>query len=175
MSRTKDLQKILGDPELRVKNIKPTGDCFYEAISVAFKSIGVDVRDSAGVTAETDDSESMALRRTAAMAVSEEVFQNFQMFHEAGLPDFSFMRRCKSVEDLRHRLLVSGAETSAGVCVWANEFEMGVICDALDMVCLIIDFQARDTQSRFVSVGKKENGKEVYKGESKADNDQSKQ
>ena len=115
MSRTKDLQKILGDPELRVKNIKPTGDCFYEAISVAFKSIGVDVRDSAGVTAETDDSESMALRRTAAMAVSEEVFQNFQMFHEAGLPDFSFMRRCKSVEDLRHRLLVSGAETSAGV------------------------------------------------------------
>ena len=62
-----------------------------------------------------------------------------------------------------------------GVCVWANEFEMGVICDALDMVCLIIDFQARDTQSRFVSVGKKENGKEIYKGESKADNDQSKQ
>ena len=44
--------------------------------------------------------------------------------------------------------------------MWANEFEMGVICDALDMVCLIIDFQARDTQSRFVSVGKKENGKE---------------
>ena len=111
----KRLAKILGDPELRVKNIKPTGDCFYEAISDAFKSVGVDVRDSADVTAETDDSESMALRRTAAMAVSEEVFQNFQMFHEAGLADFSFMRRCKSVEDLRHRLLVSGAETSAGV------------------------------------------------------------
>ena len=73
------------------------------------------MRDSANITAASGDSESMALRRTAAMAVSDEIFQNFKMFHEAGLPDFNFMRRCKSAEDLKQRLLVSGKETSAGM------------------------------------------------------------
>ena len=157
MSRTKDVQKILGDPELRVKNIKPQGDCFYDAISDAFSSVGNDVRDSAQITAQPGDSESMALRRTAAMAVSDETFQTFIMFHEAGLPDFTFMKRCKTSEDLKNRLLVSGKETSAGMCIWANEFEMGVICSALNIVCLIIDFQARDSNNRFVSVGKNDN------------------
>ena len=157
MSRSKDVQRILGDPELRVKNIKPQGDCFYDAISDAFSSVDIDVRDSAKITAEPGDSESMALRRTAAMAVSDETFQTFKMFLEAGLPDFNFMKRCKRSEDLKNRLLVSGKETSAGMCIWANEFEMEVICSALNIVCLVIDFQARDSNNRFVSVGKNDN------------------
>ena len=103
-----------------MKNIKPQGDCFYDAISSAFSSVDIDVRDSAKITAEPGDSESMALRRTAAMAVSDETFQTFKMFHEAGLPDFNFMKRCKTSEDLKNRLLVSGKETSAGTCIWAN-------------------------------------------------------
>ena len=52
--------------------------------------------------------------RTVAEAVTEEVLANFKMFHEAGLSDFSFMRRIRSLEDLRSRLLVSGKETGAG-------------------------------------------------------------
>ncbi len=35
-------------------------------------------------------------RRTVAAAVTEEVFQQFRMYHEAGLPDFAFMRRVRS-------------------------------------------------------------------------------
>ncbi len=35
-------------------------------------------------------------RRTVAEAVTEEVFQQFRMYHEAGLPDFAFMRRVRS-------------------------------------------------------------------------------
>ena len=98
-----------------MKNIKPQGDCFYDAISDAFSSVDVDVRDCANIIAEPGDSKPMALRRTAAMAVSDEIFQNFKMFFEAGLPDFNFMRRCKTAEDLKQRLLVSGQETSAGL------------------------------------------------------------
>ena len=98
-----------------MKSIKPQGDCFYDAISTAFSSVDIDVRDHANIIVEPGDSESMALRRTAAMAVSDEIFQNFKMFLEAGLPDFNFMRRCKTVEDLKQRLLVSGKETSAGM------------------------------------------------------------
>ena len=119
---------MLGDPELRVKNIKPQGDCFYDAISDAFSSVDIDVRDSAKVTAEPGDSDSMALRRTAAMAVNDETFQTFKMFHEAGLPDFNFMKRCKTSEDLKNRLLVSGKETSAGrpsYCTWRLEMMSG--------------------------------------------------
>ena len=39
------------------------------------------------VRSEPDDSAAMALRRTAAMAVNQEAFNNFAMFHEAGLEE----------------------------------------------------------------------------------------
>ena len=52
--------------------------------------------------------------RTAAMAVDEDVFTNFSMFHLAGLKDFSFMKRCRNVGDLRQRLLVTGEGAGAG-------------------------------------------------------------
>ena len=48
------------------------------------------------------------------MAVDEEVFQNFSMYHLAGLKDFSFMKKCQNVGDLRERLLVTGSGAGAG-------------------------------------------------------------
>ena len=105
-SRDSSIQKMLGDPEMRVKLINPSGDCFYEvftssdtlngnikvtryfqAIAAAFSIAGSDVRDIETVRSEPDDSAAMALRRTAAMAVNEEAFNNFAMFHEAGLEE----------------------------------------------------------------------------------------
>jgi hypothetical protein len=32
-------------------------------------------------------------RRTCAEAVDEEIFEQFAMFHQAGLPDFAFMNK----------------------------------------------------------------------------------
>ena len=55
--------------------------------------------------------------RTAASAVNEEVFESFSMFHLAGLKDFSFMKKCQNVGDLRARLLVTGVGAGAGQ-VW---------------------------------------------------------
>jgi len=147
------VQLVLQDPEARVKAIKPSGDCFYEAIAAAFTTIKEDVRDYEDVCVEDDDSQAMALRRTAAMAVNEEVFQSFSMFHLAGLKDFSFMKKCQNVGDLRQRLLVTGVGAGAGQCLWANEFEIGAVSAALRIVCLIIDNQAKETGNRFVRVG----------------------
>ena len=159
MSRACSVQIVLQDPEARVKFMKSSGDCFYEAIAAAFSSIKEDVRDYEDVYVEDDDSQAMALRRTAAMAVDEDVFTNFSMFHLAGLKDFSFMKRCRNVGDLRQRLLVTGEGAGAGQvnfstvyvqpfnlcvqCLWANEFEIGAVCAALRIVCLIIDNQAK--------------------------------
>lgn len=153
MSRSCSVQLVLQDPEARVKSIKPSGDCFYEAVAAAFSSVKEDVRDYEDVFVEDDDDQAMALRRTAAMAVNEEVFQNFSMYHVAGLKDFSFMKKCENVSDLRDRLLVSGSGAGAGQCLWANEFEINAVCAALRIVCLIIDHQAKETGNRFVRVG----------------------
>jgi len=71
----------------------------------------------------------------------------------AGLPDFSFMRRIRTISDLKERMLVSGAGAGAGQCIWANEFEIRVVCSALNIICLILDMQARDEHSRYVTVG----------------------
>merc|ERR1712106_416530 len=62
-----------------------------------------------------------------------------------GLKDFSFMKKCSNVVDLRQRLLVTGVGAGAGQCLWANEFEKGAVCAALRIVCLIIDNQAKET------------------------------
>ena len=156
MSRSTSIQQALGDTELRVRAIKPNGDCFYEAISAAFTMMTEDVRQCPKIVVEEGDSQAMALRRTAAVSVDEETLSKFSMCHLAGLSDFHFMKRIRTVEDLRQRLLVSGVGAGAGHCLWANEYEMGVVSSALGLVCLIIDQQARLETSRYVKLGQEE-------------------
>ena len=91
MSRSGSIQQALGDTEIRVRAIKPNGDCFYEAISAAFTMMTEDVRQCKNIVVEEGDSQAMALRRTAAASVDEEVFNQFSMCHLAGLSDFHFM------------------------------------------------------------------------------------
>ena len=153
MSRSGSIQQALGDTEIRVRAIKPNGDCFYEAISAAFAMMTEDVRQCKKIVVEEGDSQAMALRRTAAASVDEEVFNKFSMCHLAGLADFHFMKRIRTVEDLRQRLLVSGQGAGAGHCLWANEYEMGVVSSALGVVWLILDQQARQESSRYVKLG----------------------
>ena len=115
-----------------------------------------DVRQCQEIVVEEGDSQAMALRRTAAASVDEEVFNKFSMCHLAGLSDFHFMKRIRTVEDLRQRLLVSGQGAGAGHCLWANEYEMGVVSSALGVVWLILDQQARQESSRYVKLGEGE-------------------
>ena len=179
MSRSGSVAALLGDPELRVQAVAPSGDCFYEAIGLALASVGEGVGQ-----VEEGETATVALRRfvmrvtqlgtafhitllrMVADAVDQEVFDNFTAFHLAGdcllkrvqvflfflgLADFSFMKRIRSVNDLKDRLLVekfryikkyifdiskkyfdiqvSGkGGAGAGHCMWANEWEIGVVC-----------------------------------------------
>ena len=69
----------------------------------------------------------MYIVKNFAAEFSTKVLNKFSMCHLAGLSDFHFMKRIRTVEDLRQRLLVSGQGAGAGHCLWANEYEMGVV------------------------------------------------
>merc|ERR550517_622599 len=85
----------------------------------------------------------------------------FSYFFVLGLADFSFMKRIRSVNDLKDRLLVSGkGGAGAGHCMWANEWEIGVVCRKLGLTCLVLDQQAKDPDHRFVKVGEPDDGRE---------------
>ena len=60
MSRSGSIAALLGDPELRVQAVAPSGDCFYEAIGIALASVGEGVGEEGGETATA------ALRRLVA-------------------------------------------------------------------------------------------------------------
>lgn len=51
MSRSGSVAALLGDPELRVQAVAPSGDCFYEAIGLALASVGEGVGQVEGETA----------------------------------------------------------------------------------------------------------------------------
>ena len=48
MSRSGSIAALLGDPELRVQAVAPSGDCFYEAIGIALASVGEGVGEEGG-------------------------------------------------------------------------------------------------------------------------------
>ena len=114
---------------------------------------GDDVRNYDNVATEGDEEGALALRRTAAMAVTEEIFQNFQLYNMAKLPDFDFMTSVGSVEDLQQLILVSGMKVGPNKCLWANEFEIQAVCEALDICCLILDMDTEDSSSMYIKVG----------------------
>ena len=114
---------------------------------------GDDVRNYDNVTTEDDEEGVLALRRTAAMAVTDEIFKNFQLYNKAELYDFNFMANVDSVEDLQHLIMVSGMKVGSRKCLWANEFEIQAVCEALDICCLILDVDTKDPTSKYVKVG----------------------
>ena len=136
-----------------LKDIPKNGDCFYQAVVEAFLMDGDDVRNYDNVATEGDEEGALALRRTAAMAVTEEIFQNFQLYNKAKLHDFNFMTSVDSVEDLQQLILVSGMKVGPNKCLWANEFEIQAVCEALDICCLILDMDTKDSSSKYIKVG----------------------
>ena len=125
MSRGGSCKQVLNEPSAAVISVKPSGDCFYECISLAMLSGGIDVRGFEEVKCAEDDDGPQALRRTAAEAVDAKMYAQFAMYHQAGLPDFKFMRQLENEHDLKAAILVSGKKKGCGQCLWANEFEIG--------------------------------------------------
>ena len=96
MSRSGSVAALLGDPELRVQAVAPSGDCFYEAIGLALASVGEGVGQVEGETAtaalrrfltrvtQLGTAFHITLLRMVVDAVDQEVFDNFTAFHLAG-------------------------------------------------------------------------------------------
>jgi len=154
MSRKGSLNKIFeSESDFSIQHIKASGDCLYDCIIEAFRSVDRNVLESPLLQHESDDGPILALRRTVSQAVTQDIFETFKQFHEAGLPDFGFMRRCREKNSLQDLLLVCGkGGAGAGQCIWANEFEIGVLAERLNLAFLILDMQARELSSRFISV-----------------------
>ena len=60
--------------------IPSDGDCFYRAVVEAFLMNEEDVRNYKTVTKEEGDDGTVALRRTAAKAVTQEIFNSFKSY-----------------------------------------------------------------------------------------------
>ena len=157
MNKIKKLKIIMSDScrvESCLKVIPSNGDCFYQAVVEAFKMNGDDVRNYDDVVTLGEEEGAHSLRRTAANAVTEEVFQEYQMCQQAGLEDFEFMSGIETLEELRELILVSGVDVGSQKCLWANEFEISAVCEALDICCLILDMDVENlTTSKYVKVG----------------------
>ena len=143
----------ISSPITCLKAIPSNGDCFYQAIVEAFLMNGDDIRNYDKVVTEEGDEGALALRRTAAMAVTEEMFENFQIYENAGLEDFQFMSSMESLDDVRELIMVSGLKVGSKKCFWANEFEIRAVCEALNICCLIMDIDTKDPSSKYVKVG----------------------
>ena len=128
------------------------GDCFYEAIVEAFRMDGVDIQDHCPLTSSPTFTGVKALRLSVSQAVTQEVFENFKLFNEAGLSDYSFMKRVNSMSKLKEVLAITGAEAGPKNCIWANDWEINTVTQILGITCLIIDLDSR-MESRFVKVG----------------------
>ena len=136
-----------------LKTIASNGDCFYQAVVEAFLINGDDVLNYEDVVKIDGEDGASALRRTAAVAVTEDLFNDFKLYQEAGLEDFQFMASMDTVEEVRDKILVSGLKVGSKHCLWANEFEIRAVCKALDICCLILDFDTKDIASKYVRVG----------------------
>lgn len=128
------------------------GDCFYKCIARAYASAGLSASDEANETKLNDkENEVKRLRRCVSRRVDDGVFAQFAVAHQAGLDDYAFMRRLPDAAALRVKLCVSGAESGATRCVWANEFEIATLCDVLELTALIVD-EAAPEHSQFVVI-----------------------
>ena len=136
-----------------MKKIEPTGDCFYDCIVTAFDMEEKDVREFSDVIKDEKDDKVKALRRTAAMSLTPEMFESFKMSHQAGLKDYSFMSEMNSLKMLQEKMMESGREVGAGNSLWANEFEINAVCRVLHICCLVWDSSARKETDKLLRVG----------------------
>ena len=136
--------------------MEPTGDCFYDCIVTAFDLEDKDIREFTDVIKEANDDKVTALRRTAAEFLTPEVFESYKLSHKAGLVDYSFMSKVDSLEKLQEVMVQSGRDVGLHDCLWANEFEISVVCKVLHICCLVWDTTAKSKTDMLLKVGEEE-------------------
>ena len=129
--RSGQIQQLLGE-DFALHHLLPNGDCFYEAVAYALSSDESNDHDDDEPTPTPSE-----LRAIVANSLTEETMELFRMTHEAGVGGFEFMRKVSDLDALKERHLISGKDTSAGTCIWANDYAISTIATHL-RVCLHI-------------------------------------
>ena len=129
--RSGQIQQLLGE-DFALHHLLPNGDCFYEAIAYAFST-----DEDHDVDGDEPTPTPSELRAIVANSLTEETMELFRMTHEAGVGGFEFMRKIFDLDKLKERHLISGKDTSAGTCIWANDYAISTIATHL-RVCLHI-------------------------------------
>lgn len=151
MSRGSGLARTLQiplDSTLRVCAVKPSGDCFYDAMSILLP----EERPPCLKTPQ-------AMRELVARRMTQQLFELYSMYAMAGVEDFAWMhhhRAPRTLEELRAYAKRSGRIEGAGQCLWADEHALQTIATEAKVTLLIIDEQA--TSSRGSRSGRRRGG-----------------
>jgi len=140
MSRTSKLIQQLSLPNLQLRVLPANGDCLYIAIATALHGVG------------TQNHTVSSLRNLVSDTVDEETFQSFNIANSAGLTGYEFMSSTRTLEALKSRLIIKGTDANGKLCIWAEDFAIRTIVNALGITLCIFDEQARDTSSRFCAI-----------------------
>ena len=133
--RSGQIQQLLGE-DFALHHLLPNGDCFYEAVAHALST------DQDQQHRTPSD-----LRAIVANSLTEETMELFRMTHEAGVGGFEFMRKISDLDTLKERHLISGRDTSAGTCIWANDYAISTISTHLRVCLHILDEEGGRGQS----------------------------
>ena len=131
--RSGQIQQLLGE-DFALHHLLPNGDCFYEAVAYAFST-----DEDHDVDGDEPTPTPSELRAIVANSLTEETMELFRMTHEAGVGGFEFMRKISDLEALKERHLISGKDTSAGTCIWANDYAISTIATHLGVCLHIMD------------------------------------
>ena len=123
--RSGQIQQLLGE-DFALHHLLPNGDCFYEAVAHALST-------------DQDHRTPSDLRAIVANSLTEETMELFRMTHEAGVGGFEFMLKISDLDTLKERHLISGRDTSAGTCIWANDYAISTISTHLQVCLHIMD------------------------------------
>eukprot|EP00039_Didymoeca_costata_P021765 m.2927 g.2927 ORF g.2927 m.2927 type:complete len:207 (+) comp2624_c0_seq1:118-738(+) len=106
--------------------IPADGDCFYTGI----------------VRAMNDDSLTVSkLRCMVADRLNEDHFSALQAAAMVSPREYKFMRRCRSLQQLKELQKVEGSVAGSRMCVWADWTQIQLLADALNIFILIKDAQ----------------------------------
>eukprot|EP00965_Chrysotila_dentata_P076938 2540088-Pleurochrysis_carterae.AAC.2 len=89
-------------------------------------------------------------RPFGARRITQELFDLYRMFAEAGVDEFAWMRgrhAPRDLESLRSFARVCGRECGAGGCLWADQHAIETVAQAADVQILIVDEQARELRA----------------------------
>jgi len=192
MSRAQSLRRTLRLPDddgvdLEVVAVPPSGDCFFDCVDVLLRRRRRGGSSSDGgrggiEQAEEDDdgdknaepppsspalSSSRAMRNFVADTMTQEVFDRYRMFADAGVDDFAWMNHhhrrrsgqrpatknggpISDLEQLKEYVRRSGKDEGAGAgqVYWADEHAMRAISTEARLTLLIIDDQAASGRKR---------------------------